>query len=463
MKTYKTILLFLLILPVYSCNEEKKSCKIIVEDGENMMISEVKLSSETKSFEPVSENGHFIFSPQLKKSEYFVLTIGNRSFNLYLSPGDNISIPSGIGRPGNNSKFSGIGARLNNYILDEASLSEKIQNNTNFDSIYSLSPSSFIYCIDSLQNLRALSLIKFVEKNNIKDKIYISTESKRIFYSSAIEKNQYYRDHKFLTGEIPVFDKKFDRYLEIADFNDSVSFHLQEYKKFLNTYFERVGLQDYNAFKNEGNGTHFTEYSYNRVKRTVFDEKVKNYALYKIMEFYVNDTPVDYARNLVFDFNKECTDKNYKELINNSYKALEKLRKGMPAPEFTFPDTAGRQVSLSDFRGRLVYIDVWNSNCSPCFREFPVLDQLICKYRGEEIAFIGISYDSDKTLWKKTMKAKDLKGVQLFANGWNSQFGKDYMVWSNPRFILIDRNGNFISARAPKPSENIDTLVEQNL
>jgi peroxiredoxin len=463
MKPYKTIPLLLLILLTYSCNEEKKSCKIFVEEGENMMIGEVKLSNENKCFSPENENGHFIYLPEINEPEYFVLTIGSRSFNLYLAPGYNIFIPSGIGKSGNNSRFSGKGALQNNYMMDDTFLSEKIQNNTNFDSIYSLSPSSFIDSINSLYKLRVFNLEKFIKNNGINDKVFISTESKRIFYSSAIEKNQYYRDHKFLTGEIPLLDREFDRYLEKADFNDSFSLHLQEYKKFLNTYFERVGLQDYDAFQNGGNGMHSTEYSYNRAKKTLSDEKVKNYALYKIMESYVNDTPIDYSRDLVFDFNKECTDNNYKELINDFYTALEKLKKGMPAPEFTFPDTAGRLVSLSDFRRRLVFIDIWNSNCSPCFKEFPVMEQLIRKYRGEEIVFVGISYDSDETLWKKTIKAKDLKGVQLFANGWNSRFGKDYKVWSNPRFILIDRNGNFISARAPKPSANADMLIEQNL
>jgi peroxiredoxin len=463
MKTYKLIPLLLLILLAYSCYEEKKSCKIFVEDDQNMTISEVKLSNGSKSFNPKNENGYFIYSPEINEPEYFVLTIGSRSFNLYLAPGYNISVPSGIGKDENNSRFSGKGALQNNYIMDDAFLSEKIQNNTNFDSIYSLSPSSFIYCIDSLYNLRALNLEKFIKNNGINDTVFILTERKRIFYSSAFKKNQYYRDHKFLTGEIPSLDREFDCYLEMADFNDSASIRLLEYKKFLNTYFERAGLQDCDLPQNFGKEIHFSEYSYAIAKRMIYDKKVKNYVLYKIIDLYINDTPVDYSRNLVFDFNKECTDNNYKELISNSYIAHEKLKKGMPAPEFTFPDTAGRQVSLSDFRGRLVFIDVWNSNCSPCFKEFPVLEQLIRKYRGEEIVFVGISYDSDETLWKKTMKAKDLKGVQLLANGWDSRFGKDYMVWSNPRFILIDRNGNFISARAPKPSENADSLIEQNL
>ena len=463
MKLLKTVTLFFIVIQSYSCNEARTTCKILIEDSQDLMIDQLKLYNEAENFKPETERGSFLFSPDLSKSGYFVLSIGNNSYNLYLAPGYNLTIPAGISYSSNKSQFSGKGAIINNYILNDAFLSEDIQNKTNFDSIYSLAPSDFIYCIDSLYNIKAMNLEDFIIENGIKEEVFISTERKRIYYSSAIEKNQYYRDHKFLTGEIPALDLEFDHYLEMADFNDSALMHLQEYKKFLNTYFERVGLQDYNALLNKVKGTHFTEYSYACAKRMVYEKKVKNYVLYKIIDYYLNDTPIDYSRNLVIDFNKECTDNNYKALINNAYTALEKLKKGMPSPEFTFPDAAGRMVSLSDFRGRLVFIDVWNSKCSPCFKEFYFIEQLIKKYRGKEIVFIGISYDSDEILWRNTMKSKDLKGVQLFANGWDSQFAKDYMVWSNPRFILIDRNGNFISARAPEPSGGIDEIIRQNL
>jgi peroxiredoxin len=463
MKTFKIIMLLFIVILVNCSKEETNTCKILVEDSQNLIKDQLKLNNETESFQPETQNGYFVFSPDLKKPGYFSLEIANKSYDLYLAPGYNLFISSAISNSGTKEHFSGEGALLNNYILNDSYLSEDIQNKTNFDSIYSLAPSDFTYCIDSLYNIRVMSLEDFIKKNGIKDRGFTSTERKRIFYSSAIEKNQYFRDHMFLTNEVPVLSPAYDGYIEKADFNDSTLMHLQEYKKFLDTYFERVGLQDYNSFQNKGKGTHFTEYSYARAKRMVHEKKIKNYVLYKIIDSYVNDTPIDYPGDLISDFDRDCTNSYYKELINKSYASIEKLKKGMPAPEFTFPDKTGKKVALSDFRGKLVYIDVWNSNCSPCFKEFPAMEKLINKYNGTEIVFIGISYDSDETLWKTTMKVRKLKGVQLFADGWNTQFGKDYLVWSNPRFILIDKNGNFISARAPKPSENADTLIKQNL
>jgi hypothetical protein len=277
MKPSKTIMLLFIAILAYCCNEKRKTCKILIEDFKNLMIDQLKLNNEAENFKPKGEKGYFLFSPDLKKPGYFVLVIGNKNYDLYLAPGYNLTIPSGISCSGNKSQFYGKGSIINNYILNDTFLSEGIQNKTNFDSIYSLAPPDFTYCIDSLYKRRERNLEDFIKKNRIKDEVFTSTERKRIFYSSAIEKNKYYRDHRFLTGEFPVFGREFDRYLEMADFNDSVSLHLQEYKKFLNTYFERVGLQDYNAFQNEGNRTHFTEYSYNRAKRTVFDEKVNSF------------------------------------------------------------------------------------------------------------------------------------------------------------------------------------------
>jgi peroxiredoxin len=463
MKIFNIMMLHFILILANCCKEGSKSCEVLIEDFQNLMKGQLKLNNEMGNIKPEIKNGYFVFSPVLNKPEYFVLTIGNKNYTLYLAPGYNISIPSGTTNPGNISRFSGKGALLNNYIQNDFYMSQCIQNKTNFDSIYSLAPSDFIYCIDSLYNIKTLNLENFILKNGIKEEVFISTERKRIYYSSAIEKNQYYRDHIFLTNEVPILNERYDSYLEKADFNDPDLLHLPDYKKFLSTYFERVGLQDYNSLQNKGKRIHFTEYSYAWAKRMAYEKKVKNYVLYKIMDSYVNSTPIDYSRNLVLDFFKECTDENYKYLIDKSSKALDKLKKGMPAPEFTFTDVNGIKVGLSDFRGRIVYIDVWNSNCSPCFKEFPVMEKLINKYSNKEIAFIGISFDSDKTLWEKTMRANNLKGIQLFANGWDSQFGRDYMVWSNPRFILIDKNGNFISARAPKPSEIVDTLIEQNL
>ena len=58
---------------------------------------------------------------------------------------------------------------------------------------------------------------------------------------------------------------------------------------------------------------------------------------------------------------------------------------------------------------------------------------------------------------------KEMGGVQLFASGW-SKIAKDYKINGIPRFMLFDTNGNIITVRAPRPSnEGIRTLIDKHL
>lgn len=58
-------------------------------------------------------------------------------------------------------------------------------------------------------------------------------------------------------------------------------------------------------------------------------------------------------------------------------KSLIPLSSGCEAPEFSLKDINGNQVRLSGFKGKYLYIDVWNSSCRPCFKEFPKMEELI--------------------------------------------------------------------------------------
>ena len=70
--------------------------------------------------------------------------------------------------------------------------------------------------------------------------------------------------------------------------------------------------------------------------------------------------------------------------------ALKEKDSGI-APDFTYPDVTGKQVSLSDFRGKVVLIDVWATWCGPCNAEIPKLKELEKKLEGRNICFVSIS------------------------------------------------------------------------
>ncbi|WP_248722905.1 TlpA disulfide reductase family protein [Seonamhaeicola sp. ML3] len=142
---------------------------------------------------------------------------------------------------------------------------------------------------------------------------------------------------------------------------------------------------------------------------------------------------------------------------------------GKPSPSFTnYKNYNGGTTSLSDLKGKYVYIDVWATWCGPCKREIPFLKEVEDKYDGKNIAFVSISVDEGRGFkgatpeerksaavegWKKMIAEKDMGGIQLLADkAWKSDFVQGYKIMGIPRFILIDPDGNIVDANAPRPS-----------
>nr|WP_299381258.1 TlpA disulfide reductase family protein [Allomuricauda sp.] len=137
-------------------------------------------------------------------------------------------------------------------------------------------------------------------------------------------------------------------------------------------------------------------------------------------------------------------------------KVPDHLKVGKPSPVFEDYENITRgTVSLTDFKGKYVYVDIWATWCGPCKMEIPHLKKVEEAYHEKNIAFVSISVDKEKQRksWEKMVEEKSLGGVQLFADkSFKSDFIKKYQVQGIPRFILIDPNGNIVDSNAPRPS-----------
>lgn len=69
------------------------------------------------------------------------------------------------------------------------------------------------------------------------------------------------------------------------------------------------------------------------------------------------------------------------------------LRAGDEAPLFTFPDLEGRPVSLKDFRGKVVFLNVWATWCPTCTWEMPSMEVLHRRYRDQGLTMLAVSID----------------------------------------------------------------------
>ncbi len=63
------------------------------------------------------------------------------------------------------------------------------------------------------------------------------------------------------------------------------------------------------------------------------------------------------------------------------------------APDFTLSSTNGKQIRLSDFRGKVVIVDFWATWCPPCKAEIPDFVKLYSEYKNDGFQMLGVSLD----------------------------------------------------------------------
>jgi thiol-disulfide isomerase/thioredoxin len=128
---------------------------------------------------------------------------------------------------------------------------------------------------------------------------------------------------------------------------------------------------------------------------------------------------------------------------------------GKSAWDFTLPDTAGKLVSMKDFKGKVVLIDVWATWCGPCKAEFPYLKEIEEEYKDNaNMVFVGISTDKieKKDSWLNLIQNEKPGGIQLI-DDLGKAFARKYGITAIPRFMLIDKQGRWMEVRCPRPSD----------
>ncbi|MDE6071417.1 MAG: TlpA family protein disulfide reductase [Muribaculaceae bacterium] len=112
------------------------------------------------------------------------------------------------------------------------------------------------------------------------------------------------------------------------------------------------------------------------------------------------------------------------------------------APGFTLPDLDGKNVSLSDFRGKWVVLDFWGSWCGWCIKGFPALKEAFNKY-GDKIVVIGIGCNEPEADWRAGVKKYELPWINLY-NGENRALYDDYNVEGFPTKVIINPEGKIV-------------------
>lgn len=151
--------------------------------------------------------------------------------------------------------------------------------------------------------------------------------------------------------------------------------------------------------------------------------------------------------------------RNMRQLVRRS----AVLQPGQPAPTFSLLDESGKTVSLSDFKGQVVYLDFWASWCGPCVAEAPAGAEMKRKFVGRDVVFLYVSIDRNPDDWRKALAKYPLTGpssVHLIdQKAYKGSAGGTYMADAIPSYWLIGRDGRIRAAHAPRPSEGAATVA----
>ena len=125
----------------------------------------------------------------------------------------------------------------------------------------------------------------------------------------------------------------------------------------------------------------------------------------------------------------------------------ETIELGTIAPEIRMPAPDGKEIALSNLRGKYVLIDFWAAWCRPCRRENPNLVQNYKKYHRKGFEIFQVSLDKDHDAWVKAIKDDKLSWYHVSdLQYWQSEAAKLYNVVNIPTNYLIDPEGRVIAS-----------------
>ncbi|MGN6399913.1 MAG: redoxin domain-containing protein [Flavisolibacter sp.] len=125
---------------------------------------------------------------------------------------------------------------------------------------------------------------------------------------------------------------------------------------------------------------------------------------------------------------------------------LKKNQRSQQAPDFTMPDTTGKPVSLSSFKGKYVLIDFWASWCGPCRAENPNVVKAYNQFKDKNFTILGVSLDKNKNAWLEAIKSDGLTWNHVSdLKYWDNAAAALYGVQSIPYNVLVDPSGRIIA------------------
>lgn len=392
----------------------------------------VYLDGKRNSVE-IDENGNGVLKLDGFKPQYATFQYGRNSKSLYLEADKDLTVSFDEPKMDETIVFEGPNAKINDWLISFTSLS--------YDD-YKLPEAEFLTKADQLYNnaISELNKLNFPES-------FTKTEKDRIYYTIYGTLANYPGYHGYLTNNKTF--KPTNAYLtklaSVVKYDASL-LSMSVYKNFIESAVATLASKGNSTM----NYADFVLAQLAFIQKEVKDQQIAALLSEEMIDKYVSRNGLTNPE-LGVVYKKYVKDQAKLDKFDANCKQWESLMPGNMSPDFKYKDMSGKEYSLADFKGKLVYIDIWATWCGPCRGEIPYLQKLEEAYHGKDVAFVSISTDKDRAAWEKMVKEQNMGGYQLH-NGGDRSLMNAYKVSGIPRFILIGKDGKIVSANMSRPS-----------
>lgn len=108
--------------------------------------------------------------------------------------------------------------------------------------------------------------------------------------------------------------------------------------------------------------------------------------------------------------------------------------------DFTLTDLDGNNVTLSDFKGKRIFLNFWASWCPPCIEEMPYMEKLYQEINDKDIVIVAVNIGETQNAVKQFMNENNFNFLVLLDT--NTDITSKYGVRSIPTSFFIDSEGN---------------------
>lgn len=409
----------------------------------------------------LDRQGNFQFKLNIDKGKPFYLRYGREQSIIYLFPGDRIDLIADAESFDETLVFTGYGSGVSASKFLAAfflKFEDKLLRRETNNRIKEASPAAY----KAYQEEQRKNKLAFLGETTELPDNFVAYMEKRIDYLWGRDLLEYPVKHAYLNElpyeRVPV-GASYYMFLDDLQIQNQGAWELREYQDFLDAYF---AYEYSKVIKRLKPASRFA-YLYDKAPDYLQGLPLSVFRARSLMHGIQYLNPGDVLPRY-FQFIDSPEGEALKPYLSATFEDILALAPGNPAPDFMLEDREGKSVSLSDFRGKIVYLHFWASWCEPCKEELPGINKLAYEFSGEEVEILNVSVDEFPNTWQKKIAESKLAGTQLWAKGLWSEVPMSYGIRTLPGYMIISKEGLIANSSAFSPNDpQVSSQILRNL